>query len=418
MDNDRYLAMAKQIVEEFAARDAEGKPLAGDYLHSPLNDVPFHKSPKPRWESLHPIMALAELYRITRREDYRTAFERLWWSMVQTDRHNNGGFTAGEQAQGTPYHKGAIETCCTIAWIAMSVEMLRLTADSRVADEIELATLNSVLGLHSVSGRWVTYNTPMDGVRKCSAHDIVFQAREGSPDLNCCSVNGGRGLGMVSDWAVMEAGDGVVLNSFLPMTATARLSKSNVTLRVEGDYPRESKPRCTVSVKSPTAFVLYVRVPYWSTKTTCKVNGTVVRGICAGRYLAIDRTWSNRDVVELTLDFTPHFWHGEEDFASLTSIYRGPILLTYDRRLNKFDPDDVPPLDAGDLKLRVLRKSFGHPEPWLAVSATSGRSQVVLCDFASAGGAGTPYRSWLPVQGTCTTPFSPENPLRSARVKQ
>ena len=62
--------------------------------------------------------------------------------------------------------------------------MLRLTENSVVADEIELSTLNSVTGLHSHTGRWVTYNTPMEGVRRASAHDIVFQAKEGSPELN------------------------------------------------------------------------------------------------------------------------------------------------------------------------------------------------------------------------------------------
>ena len=208
---ERYLEMAFEIVDEFAAEGPDG-PLAGDYLRSGLAGKEFYETPKPRWESLHPIMGMAELYWITGEDQYRTAFEQIWWSIVKLDRHNNGGFSSGEKAQGNPYHQGAIETCCTIAWIAASVEMLRLTENSVVADEIELSTLNSVTGLHSHTGRWVTYNTPMDGVRRASAHDIVFQAREGSPELNCCSVNGPRGLGMVSDWALMRCRGGLRLN--------------------------------------------------------------------------------------------------------------------------------------------------------------------------------------------------------------
>ena len=86
----------------------------------------------------------------------------------------------------------------------MTTEMLKLTGNSVVADELELSTLNSALGMHSPTGRWATYNTPMDGVRKASAHDIVFQSREGTPELNCCSVNSARGLGLLSEWAVMR----------------------------------------------------------------------------------------------------------------------------------------------------------------------------------------------------------------------
>ena len=123
--------------------------------------------------SLHPIQALAELYFITGQDRYREAFEHIWWSIVEWDRHNNGGFSSGEQAQGDPYHPGAIETCCTVAWMALSVDMLRLTGDSLVADELELSLLNSGLGMMNPTGRWVSYNTPMDGIRTASPNDAT-----------------------------------------------------------------------------------------------------------------------------------------------------------------------------------------------------------------------------------------------------
>ena len=138
----RYLDLAKQLTDEFAAHDDSGKPLAGDYINAARSQE-FFQTPKPRWESLHPILSLPELYYLTGDDSYRQAFEHWWWSIVKLDRHNNGGFSSGEQAQGNPYHQGAIETCCTIAWMAMTTEMLKLTGNSVVADELELSTLNS-----------------------------------------------------------------------------------------------------------------------------------------------------------------------------------------------------------------------------------------------------------------------------------
>lgn len=299
----RHLDMARQIVREFAI------PPAGDYLRQGAAGKEFWQTPKPRWESLHPIMALSELYFITGDESHRKAFEHLWWSMLKGDRHNNGGFTSGEKATGNPLDGGAIETCCTIAWMAMSVEMLKLTGNSIVADEIEFSLLNSGLGMMSPSGRWVTYDTPMDGNRRASADHIVFQARAGSPELNCCSVNGPRALGMVSDWAVTRRGDDIVLNYYGPGSIDAPLpSGRRVRLTQSTDYPVNPRIDIAVTPDAAEKFTLALRIPYWSKKTVVQVNGKPIKSVRPGTYLNISRLWSPGDRISLELDFTPHFW--------------------------------------------------------------------------------------------------------------
>ena len=408
----RYLDLALQWVDEFAAGSIEGQPLAGDYLNQALAGRPFFQTPKPRWESLHPIMALAELHWITGEAHYAQAFEQIWWSIVELDRHNNGGFSSGEAAQGNPYHQGAIETCCTIAWVAMSVEMLKLTGSSIVADELELSTLNSILGLHSESGRWVTYNTPMDGVRKASAHDIVFQAREGSPELNCCSVNGPRGLGMVGDWALMRDGEGLLLNWYGPGRMEVQLGRGlSVALVQETEYPRRGRVSLRVEPSHAAEFALKLRVPYWSRRTRVRLNGEVVTGAKAGSYLSLARRWKRGDRVELELDMSLHYWQGEKECRDKVSLFRGPVLMTYARRLNSMDPADLPILDAVGLRGRLI----DSPEMVaMDFTATDGR-KLRLCDFASAGAGGSPYLSWLSIDNAPQTPFSQANPLRSGR---
>ena len=411
----RYLDMALQIVDEFAAT-SKGEPLAGDYLNAGLQGREFFDTPKPRWESLHPIMALVELYWLTGEERFRSAFEQIWWSIVKLDRHNNGGFTSGEKAQGNPYHQGPIETCCTIAWTAMSVEMLRLTGNPVIADELELTTLNSITGLHSYTGRWVTYDTPMDGVRKASAHDIVFQGREGSPELNCCSVNGPRGLGMVSDWALMAHPDGLTLNWYGPGSITAPMGADNqILIRQKTDYPRSGKVAIDVVPFRGAEFALKLRIPHWSRRTKIHLNGQPLSGIVPGSYHTISRTWIAGDRLDISLDMSLHLWAGEKECRGKTSVYRGPILLTYDRRLNERDPQDIPVLDGSSLKCRLLKNEERLPTVVKARLSDAEGHQLTLCDFGSAGEAGSPYISWLRAKNVRKTPFTRENPLRSSR---
>jgi hypothetical protein len=80
------------------------------------------------------------------------------------------------------------------------------------------------------------------------------------------------------------------------------------------------------------------------------------------------------------------------------------------------DPADVPEIDANNLAAKSAVWSGEMPANLLLeISGRNGRA-IRLCDFASAGQAGSPYRSWLPVVGIKATPFGKDNPLRSGRA--
>jgi DUF1680 family protein len=282
--------------------------------------------------------------------------------------------------------------------MALSVDMLRLTGNPLVADELELSLLNGMLGGQSPTGRWWTYNTPMDGVKKASAHDIVFQARAGSPELNCCSVNAPRGLSMLAEWALMAADDGLYLNFYGPGTMTVALPEGRrLKLAQATQYPVQGKVAIQVGLVQDTSFTLWLRIPSWSHSTNVMVNGAPVGPATAGSYLALARQWQDGDRIDVELDMGLHVWFGERECTGKASLYRGPLLLAYDQRYNTMDPADIPTIDIHHLTYEEL--SWEQPlAPWLLLrfQAQDG-SPLLLCDFANAGMSGTEYRSWLPV---------------------
>jgi len=256
----------------------------------------------------------------------------------------------------------------------------------------------------------------MDGVRKASSQDISLHAREGSPELSCCSCNGARGFGLISDWALMATDDGIILNWYGPGSMAAPFRGSELMIIQETEYPRDNQVRLRIQLDKPQSFALRLRIPYWSNETQVRLNGKAVSNAKPGQYLALQRLWHSGDQIEIDFDFSLQYWVGEREYENKVSIYRGPILLTYDRRFNTVDPDLIPALDAKGLSGRVVGFDQWFPPMLLMEFKTIDGGILRLCDFGSAGVGGSPYRSWLDVRSCAKTNFSRDNPRRSAPV--
>ena len=409
-NDPRFWQMAKEV-----ERDWEK---AGDYLRSGLDGREFFQSPRPRWESLHSLQGLLELWRITGEQKYRQAFEHHWRSIRRWDRRNTGGFSSGEQATGNPYAPTAIETCCTVAWMALTLDYLKLTGSLQAADELELSTLNGGLGAQHPSGRWWTYSTPMDGVREASAHSIVFQARAGTPELNCCSVNAPRIPGMLSEWAVMSGNSSLILNWLGQGSFTGEWSGRKFTLTSTADAWLDGKTAWHFPRPPAGICRLKIRIPGWAANPRVRLNGREITNVRAGRYLELSKHWTSKDRIELQMDPGWKFIPGANEAAGKVSLYRGAVLLAFDQAFNPFDEEQIPPLDLNGLADSILIKGGGNKSPaWLQLEAPGiDGKKVRLVDFASAGQNGTKYRSWLKSTKPLPAPSMTELPRDGEKI--
>ena len=418
----KYLQMVREVEADWAL------PGNGNYVNGFQGGESFHLSRQPRWESLHAVQTLAELFFITNDERYRRALTQIWWSIVANDRHVTGGFSSQEEAVGNSFDPRPIETCATIGWMALTVDMLRLTEESRAADELELSTWNSILGSQSADGMWWTYDTPMGGItttgmphlllpdplngpplvvaERCpTLYDLRWQEASGVEHLSCCALHGPRGLALLSDWAVMRSADGVAVNYYGPVEIRAMTAaQRSVRLLQETDYPVGGTIKMTVTPDTPERFTLRLRIPGWSNTNHATLNGRPIGPVLPGSYLAIDHLWAPGDIVTLDLSVSPRITAGgQRPPASRTdghavgriAIHHGPLLLTYDTRFDEYDPMGLPAIDTGGRPSRLQPKN-GVWEPLVLLRfPTLNRRGVTLCDFASAGSPPwIPSRRW------------------------
>ncbi len=423
---ERFLDAARKVLVDLQER--------GDFYRRGLAGVEFYKTPQPRWESLHTILGLEEFARIDGDDSYRRAFLNLWESVYKRDVHNNGSFSSNEGAIGTPFKNAAIETCCSVAWIATTVEALRATADPRCADALENALYNAVCAYTHPSGSWCSYNAPANGRREASFHTIVFQSRPGQPELNCCSVNGPRGFAELVNWAVMrgkddERADALYLNYYGEGSQTFSFNKKRLVLTQKTNYPVGGKIEIELGPDdgSEETLTLCLRIPEWADGATLETPEEGQTTLTSGKYRAVKRTWKRGETIALTLPEKLRCVAGDGDFANHISVYYGPLLLAYDQYFNAFEENEIPtisPKAFDDAKIEIVSSNpdaerIGFYSPQIFVRLTpddESAPPLFLVDFAFAGALGTTCASWLPAKQTAPPVPACDEPRQDAKV--
>jgi len=389
----RYLEASMRIVltewklkyDDFYTK----KVLTCDWLGAAADGKAFYQSNQRRWESLHTLMTLSPLYQITKNQEYYKALEHYWWSIIQYDRHNFGGFGTGEGATGDVYGTGS-ETCNTVAWMAYSTEYLKLSKISYVADELEIDYYNSALGSLYDDHDFIYMNNS-NGSRVSALITLAGHGFEGGKELSCCQANGNWGISQVTEWAVLTDKENLYLNYYGKSNAETKTpGGAGIKILQETEYPGNGAIRLTLVPDQSEQFRLNLRIPTWSANTLVKVNGKVCPDVTPGNYYVINRTWKKGDVIEMKLDLSVHFWIGENDFSDKASFYYGPVLLAMDSASSTAIGNILEPLAVKKIKFEK------NNDFWIyGMVKTTGGNKVALVDYSSAGNNGRSYSTWL-----------------------
>ena len=407
----RYLKFAETIVRSWD-HPSHRSPTGLRLIQNVLEGVPMWKmsgAPKA-YEMTSCFEGLCELYRVTGNEYYFDACKKLAENILRDEITIIGSGSMAEiwchtrKRQTEPmYH--AMETCVTATWLKYLYQLLRLTGESRYADEMEITLYNSLLAAQMPQGNWWAYFTPLMGER--TASHIQF------PEIgsSCCVANGPRALMLTPYWAVMETVHGCAINLYAPMKVQIQTpSQQKLILDCVTEYPAEGSVKITLALNEPETFLLKLRIPGWSRQNTLSINGEPYSDyVIPGTYANINREWKNGDVIEMGLDMRTRVEYAPADTGD-QALIRGPLVLAFDSRLipPQPDPRSVPMYryefhhTGGDF---VDVKQIPSPDPniWLAfevsVQDESGALHTLpICDYTSAGnlwGQNNVFRTWI-----------------------
>jgi hypothetical protein len=176
---------------------------------------------------------------------------------------------------------------------------------------------------------------------------------------------------------------GLCAAMYAPSTVTAKVADgTSVSFTETTDYPFNDTVTLTLSTPKQLAFPLYVRIPGWCSSPTLQVNGQSVAAAAGPAFAEVNRTWSNGDVVTLTLPQVTSLRTWTANHNSVT-VDHGP--LTYSLKIQE----------------NFVQTAGTSQFPQYEVHATS------PYNYGLALGSGNPVSSLTFVPATSPTPANP-----------
>lgn len=270
------------------------------------------------------VIGFARLAQSTGEERYAKAARYFWGNVVQRRSFATGGngdgehfFPPAESARRLASAK-TMETCCTYNMLRLTRALFTTEPSVAYADYHERALFNGILASQDPDTGMVTY----------------FQAtRPGYPKLYCtpensfwcCTGTGMENFAKVGDSIYFHDAGALYVNQFI--ASTLDWADKRVRLRQATAFPDEPRTRLSIHPARPTRFALRLRHPAWCPQLTVRLNGrTLIESTQPGRYVEVDRTWREGDVLEVALPMRLQLQPlpGKSDIAA---VMLGPLVL-------------------------------------------------------------------------------------------
>ena len=321
--NPRYLEVAKRFDHHVVVDPAsQGRDtLAGLHANTQI--------PK--------FIGAARQFELTGDPYYRDAALFFWQQVALHRSYVTGGNSVSEHFRTPPDVLASEltdltqETCNTYNMLKLTSHLFGWYAEPQYADFYERAFLNHILATpHPSEGSPLYYLGMQPGQWK-----VHFVPHEG---FFCCCGTGLENFAKLGEGFYFHDRQSLWVNLFF--ASEVRWREKGVVLRQETRFPDEAGVRLIVQSKSPAAFSLKVRIPYWAENVSFSINGKPFQPhekLAPSSYAKIDRTWKDGDRVDVQLPMRLHLQAIPDD-ANLAAIMYGPLVLAGELGTQDLDP--------------------------------------------------------------------------------
>ena len=265
--------------------------------------------------------------------------DRLFHDVTDSQMYITGGIgtTAVLEAYTYPYDlpNDTVygETCAAIGLCFFARRMFENTKDAKYMDVLERALYNGVISGMSLDGRKFFYVNPLEVLPEACEKDQnkrhVKYERQKWFGCACCPPNVARILSSLGAYAYQESDDTVFMSLFVGGTFSACLGGMHNRFSVTTDYPWDGTVKVKAESLERAEFSYAIRIPAWCADYQVKINGEAVEGTVDRGYLYLNRTWSEGDEIELTLNMPVELIAANprirEDIGKAV-VMRGPLV--------------------------------------------------------------------------------------------
>jgi DUF1680 family protein len=305
--------------------------LARKFHHKAVLDPLEHQ--EDRLAGLHgntqipKVIGTAREYELTGEELYHTIATFFWDAVVKHHTYVMGGHGSGEYF-GPPDKLSdrltptTAETCNTYNMLKLTRHLFSWNPNAVYMDFYERALYNHILASQDPqTGMMCYYVSLQPGYHK--TYSTPFDS------FWCCVGTGIENHVKYGDTIYFHDDQTLYLNLFIP--SELRWKEKGLTLRQETRFPEADTTHLLFTCERPVEMTLRIRYPSWTAGSMAiKVNGKMQKiAGKPGEYVALRRTWTSGDRVEIRLPMRPR----EEpmpDNPDRVALLDGPIVLAGD----------------------------------------------------------------------------------------